>query len=253
MRRLVLVAALVSTLIVVPALAQRGGIRGGFAGHAGFSGHGRGGASFGGMHARSGFHNPEFRRPALRSSGVRNPTFARRRISQDHFLHNRRFQRSRFHRFDHGRDDFRFRLGFRNCFGFNCGWGWGWPWWWDSDFSYNQDQERDLELANEMNRQSLEEQRDRRQEDQNSYARSGPQPQSREDALADPPPASTVLVFRDQHRQEIQNYTITGATLLVFAPEPMQRISLADLDIPATTKANDDRGVDFRVPGGEGQ
>ena len=32
-----------------------------------------------------------------------------------------------------------------------------------------------------------------------------------------------------------------------------QRISLADLDIPATTKANDDRGVDFRVPGGAGQ
>lgn len=254
MRRLILFAAWVSALAVVPAVAQRGGIHGGFAGHGGFSGHGsfgghvRGGASFGGMRERSGFHNPGFRRPALRSSGVRNPTFVRRRFSQDHFLHN-----GRFHRFDHHRDDFRFRFGFRNCVGFNCGWGWGWPWWWDSGSSYDQDQERDLELANEMNRQSLEEQKDRRQEDQDSYARSGPQPQSREDARTDPPATSTVLVFRDQHRQEIQNYAIKGTTLTAFAPQRTQRISLADLDIAATTKANDDRGVDFRVPGGEGQ
>ena len=259
MRRLVLVAALVSALAVVPALAQRGGIHGGFSGHGGFGGHGsfgghvRGGASFGGMRERSGFHNPGFRRPALRSSGVGNPAFARRRLNQDHFLHNRRFRGSRFHRFDHDRDDFRFRFGFRNCFGFNCGWGWGWPWWWDSDSSYDQDQERDPEFADEMNRQSLEEPRERRQEDQDSYARSGPQPRSREDARADPPAPSTVLVFRDQHRQEIQNYAITGTTLTAFAPQRTQRISLADLDIPATTKANDDRGVDFRVPGGEGQ
>jgi hypothetical protein len=256
MRRLVLVAALVSALVVVPALAQRGGIHGGFAGHGGFSGHGsfggrvRGGASFGGMRERSGFHNPGFRRRDLGSSGVR---FARRRFSQDHFLHNRRFQASRFHRFHHDRDDFRFRFGFRNCFGFNCAWGWGWPWWWDSDSSYDQDQERDFALANEMNRQSLEGQRERRQEDQDSDARSGPQPRSREDAGADPPAPSTVLVFRDQHRQEIQNYAITGTTLTAFAPQRTQRISLADLDIAATTKANDDRGVDFRVPGGEGQ
>ena len=114
MPRLVLVAALVSALAVVPTLAQRGGIHGGFAGHGGFGGHGsfgghvRGGASFGGMRERSGFRNPGFRRPALRGSGGRNPAFARRRFSQDHFLHNRRFQGSRFHRFDHDRDDFRF-------------------------------------------------------------------------------------------------------------------------------------------------
>lgn len=104
-----------------------------------------------------------------------------------------------------------------------------------------------------MNRQSLEEQRDRRQEDQDSYARSDPQPQPREDAQADPPAPSTVLVFRDQHRQEIQNYAIVGTTMWAITPQRTQKISLAELDIPATTKANDDRGVDFRVPGSEGQ
>ena len=103
-------------------------------------------------------------------------------------------------------------------------------------------------LANEMNQQSVEEQRQRRQEEQDSHTRSDPQPQTREDTHADPPAPSTVLVFRDQHRQEVQNYSIMGTTLWVFAPQSTQKISLASLDISATTKANDDRGVDFRLP-----
>ena len=104
-----------------------------------------------------------------------------------------------------------------------------------------------------MNLQSLEEQRQRRKEEQESHARPDPQPQPREDAHADPPAPSTVLVFRDQHRQEIQNYTIVGPTLWAYAPQHTQKISLTDLDIPATSKANDDRGVDFRLPSGEAQ
>jgi len=101
-----------------------------------------------------------------------------------------------------------------------------------------------------MNLQSLEEQRQRRQEDPDSNVRSDPQPQPRQDAQPDPPAPSTVLVFHDQHRQEIQNYAIVGTMLWVFAPPRTQKISLADLDIPATTKANDDRGLDFGAPGG---
>jgi hypothetical protein len=191
--------------------------------------------------------------------------FGRRGFGHDPFLQNRGFHRDRFNRFDHHRFDHhrfdhdrdRFRFGFRNCFGFNC--GWGWPWWWgwdpgwgwDSDSSYDQNQGRDLERANEMNLQSLEEQR--RQEDADSNVRSDPQPQPREDVQTDPPAPSTVLVFRDQHRQEIQNYAISGTTLLAFSPHRTQRISLADVDIPATTKANDNRGLDFRVPGDKAQ
>ena len=102
-----------------------------------------------------------------------------------------------------------------------------------------------------MNQQSLEMQEQQRQEDADSNVRSDPQPQPREDAQTNPPAPSTVLVFRDQHRQEIQNYAILGTTLWAFAPQRTQRISLADLDIPATTKANDNRGLDFRVPGDE--
>jgi len=65
---------------------------------------------------------------------------------------------------------------------------------------------------------------------------------------------ATVLVFRDQHRQEIQNYAIVGQTLWTFAPQRTQKIPLSELDIPATQKANDERGVDFRLPAArEGQ
>jgi hypothetical protein len=65
---------------------------------------------------------------------------------------------------------------------------------------------------------------------------------------------ATLLVFRDQHTQEVHNYAIIGQTLWSFAPQRTQKIPLSDLDIPATTKANDDRGVTFRLPGGgEGQ
>jgi len=60
--------------------------------------------------------------------------------------------------------------------------------------------------------------------------------------------ASTVLVFRDQHAREVQNYAIVGDTLWVFDAQKATKIPVASLDIPASTKANDDRGIDFRLP-----
>jgi hypothetical protein len=167
------------------------------------------------------------------------------------------------------RDRDRFGRGFRNnCFGFGC-WGWGYydPWlwdWWDSDSSFDQDYENNLALANEMNEQSLEQQRMWRQEesdgDQDAYAPSSyssrPAPAAQSPA-ADPPSAiipPTVLVFRDQHQQEVQNYAIVGQTLWNFGAQRTQKIPLADLDLAATQKANDDRGVPFRLPlGSEAQ
>jgi len=65
---------------------------------------------------------------------------------------------------------------------------------------------------------------------------------------------ATVLVFRDQHRREINNYAIVGQTLWNFNSGRTEKIALADLDLPSTEKANDDRGVTFRVPAtGEAQ
>jgi hypothetical protein len=40
----------------------------------------------------------------------------------------------------------------------------------------------------------------------------------------------------------------------IFARQHTQKIPLSDIDLPATTKVNDERGVDFRLPGAvEGQ
>ena len=60
--------------------------------------------------------------------------------------------------------------------------------------------------------------------------------------------AETVLVFRDQHTEEIENYAIVGKTLWVFTEQRSRKIPVAELDVPATTKANEDRGIDFRLP-----
>lgn len=69
---------------------------------------------------------------------------------------------------------------------------------------------------------------------------------------ADEPPApavvaKTVLVYKDSHKEEIANYAIVGDQLFDFT-NGRRKIAIADLDVAATTKANDDRGVDFQLP-----
>jgi hypothetical protein len=58
----------------------------------------------------------------------------------------------------------------------------------------------------------------------------------------------TLLVFRDKHIQEVQNYAVVGGTLWLFSEQRATKLPLSWLDIDATTKANDERGVDFRLP-----
>jgi hypothetical protein len=59
---------------------------------------------------------------------------------------------------------------------------------------------------------------------------------------------TTVLVFRDGRRDEVQNYAIVGGTLWVFTPQQARKIRVADLDVKATKETNDDRGVEFQLP-----
>ena len=47
--------------------------------------------------------------------------------------------------------------------------------------------------------------------------------------------------------EEVTNYAIMGDSLYVF-DQGRKKIALADLDIPATVQANDDRGMEFKVP-----
>jgi hypothetical protein len=72
--------------------------------------------------------------------------------------------------------------------------------------------------------------------------------EARNRSKADPGPA-TALVFRDQHVEEVRNYAIAGGTLWVLNDHQTgKKIPLAQLDLAATAKMNDDRGVDFQVP-----
>jgi hypothetical protein len=88
-----------------------------------------------------------------------------------------------------------------------------------------------------------------------SRARSyNPQPEATPDPDAQPETASasdqpqTILVFKDGHQVEVANYAIVGSTLFDLTAGHRQKIALADLDLTATAKQNDDRGIDFQLP-----
>src|SRR6185437_6978287 len=59
---------------------------------------------------------------------------------------------------------------------------------------------------------------------------------------------STVLIFKDGHQVEVANYAIVGATLYDLSGGRSKKIQLAELDLPATVKENDQRGVEFQLP-----
>jgi hypothetical protein len=61
------------------------------------------------------------------------------------------------------------------------------------------------------------------------------------------PNEPSVLIFHDGHKLEVANYAIMGQTVYVF-DKRTQKIALADLDVPATIKANDARGLEFKLP-----
>lgn len=58
----------------------------------------------------------------------------------------------------------------------------------------------------------------------------------------------TVLVFKDGHQLEVENYAIVGSTLYDLTEGHRRKVALSDLDLTATSKQNDDRGVDFHLP-----
>ena len=76
--------------------------------------------------------------------------------------------------------------------------------------------------------------------------RARPQPEPDEQAIANQP--KTVLVFKDGHQQEVANYAIVGDTLYNIADGRTTKVALASLDLPATVKQNDQRGLQFQVP-----
>jgi len=67
------------------------------------------------------------------------------------------------------------------------------------------------------------------------------------------PPA--ILVFRDGHQEEVKSYTIIGGTIIAKADYWVsgawtRKIDIANLDVTATLKLNEQQGSRFRLPTG---
>ncbi len=75
-----------------------------------------------------------------------------------------------------------------------------------------------------------------------------PAPASEPEPVADQ--VTTVLVFKDGHQLEIQNYAVLGETLYDLTPGHRRKVELTELNVQATVQQNDDRGIDFRLPPG---
>ena len=211
-----------------------GGGHSGFSGHSGFVGHSSGamGATHFGSNFGSSFSAHAGSQMALHSGS--------------HYGSGTRFF-SRSYGFRSG------SFGFRNrcigCFGYPYyGYYAGVDpyWWWDT---YPSDDGEQREIASEMNAENLQEQQALRDQDLNARQTPRPrqmQPSVNEKTENDP---ATILLFRDQHTREVQNYAIVDEMLWIFTPTRIEKVPLAVLDIPATMQANENRGVYFRLPG----
>jgi hypothetical protein len=66
-------------------------------------------------------------------------------------------------------------------------------------------------------------------------------------------PLSTLLVFRDGHREDVSNYTITGGVLYADGDYyadgvESRKVALSALNLSETIASNRSRGVAFRLP-----
>ena len=111
---------------------------------------------------------------------------------------------------------------------------------------------REERLQDEVDR--LKEERSQRQESEATREDRAPAPApSRFQAKPAPhedrsqSPALT-LVFRDGHQLEVRKYAIVGKTLWNFSEDTARKIPLSSLDLDATAKLNEQRGVEFPLP-----
>ena len=238
MKRWLAVAALVAAFLATPVWAQRrGGASTGGIGHGGFAAHGP---------VVSGHSSPVFSapRPSVRSGTTFGTPFHRPPFYPNRFYSRRFYGYPWAYGYGYGYSNYVYP-GFYGNFDGNYGdyeypsAGTTYPGYnpsasyVDPNIQYQQqnDQQQDQidRLENEV--EQLRESRAR----SSAAANSQPQP-------------ATVLVFQDKHTEAVQNYAIVGETLWIVTEERARKVPISDLDIPATQKANEDRGVDFRLP-----
>ena len=135
------------------------------------------------------------------------------------------------------------------------------PWygnWWGSSYdSYDSSQNdyAQTQMLRQIDDLSQEVQRLRQEQDESlvmametPVPAAAPTPQPSAPAAKIDSGLPVVLVFFDKKIQEIKNYAVIGEMLVVFDGTRTTKIPLRDVDLAATMKLNDERGVDFQIP-----
>jgi hypothetical protein len=235
-----LTAAVVSfSLVPLMVFAQRGGGMhgGGFGGHAGFSTHSgmRAGGFGGGMRGGPGMMSSAHSLHGSHSSGMWHGTM--------HHTHSRPNLVIGFH------SRHRYPYYAYAPFGYYS------PFWWDwynssydrSDDNYvaqRQAQQQIDQLSQQV--EDLQQEREERAYSQPPLPRPPAAPANTEARIE--PDMSVVLVYLDKRIEEIKNYAVANEKVVVFDNHHIKKIPLGDIDLAATMKLNDERGVDFQIP-----
>jgi len=124
-------------------------------------------------------------------------------------------------------------------------WPWfgGWPYFgnWDSDYGFSSDTSAAPDQSYAQPEPAPEEEPQARPAYQSEIVPVG---------APGPEPALTI-VYKDGHSQQVHNYVLTQTTLLLLddaSSGRTQQVSLQEVDLSATERANRAAGVDFRVP-----
>ncbi|HYL13531.1 MAG TPA: hypothetical protein VEV41_10870 [Terriglobales bacterium] len=129
-------------------------------------------------------------------------------------------------------------------------WGYGYygyPWF--ADYSYSTPYyASDVGAASSGEQARIEQRLDRIEERLDALLDRTVRPAGAQTTSSSQPEPAATLVFRDGHKEEIQNYAIVGHTLWVFTEDRARKIPLAQIDTEATDKTNEQLGVDLRLP-----
>ena len=122
---------------------------------------------------------------------------------------------------------------------------------------YDDNSERTAALSSDVYRMQAELDQVRQEQalraDQQQYVSpalmQSPRPAHASAAKAEPEAAGppTVLIFRDGHKDEVRNYAVVGQTLWIFSEQRARKVAISDLDLDASRRANEERGVEFAV------
>ena len=134
---------------------------------------------------------------------------------------------------------------------------WYWDWYGSSYDSYDSSQNdyAQSQMLRQIDELSQEVQRLREEQEYSQVAAASvpapplaPAPQQSAEQAKIDTGLPVVLVFFDKKIQEIKNYAVIDEMLVVFDGTRTTKIPLRDVDLAATMKLNDERGVDFQIP-----